>query len=239
MRLTKWALLGLAALLTTPMFGSTYFGGLEDWNGLDYDYNDVVFSLKASNLELHSSAKWFTEPTLGTSGTPFWNHASLDGPQDNVGYCIYGGGTCNGGAALDAGAKYLASNKTSTGSANNVTFTASGEVVLNIAMQITDAKNVFGWYLLSNPTTVNWLDPNSTDGLYSFDPGGAFGLVGKNDTYTYYSQSNYGSADSVSHFAFFNQPAAAGAPEPGMFGLMSLGLLASALFLRRQRSVTE
>ncbi len=44
--MTKWALTGVA--LASPMFAGTYFGGMEDRNGLNYDYNDIVFALNAS-----------------------------------------------------------------------------------------------------------------------------------------------------------------------------------------------
>jgi PEP-CTERM motif len=236
MGLKKWLLVTAAVLLTAPMFGSTYYGGLEDWAGLDYDYNDLVFSLSGSNLTLHSNAQWYAEPALGTSGAPFWNRSSFDGANYNVGYCIYGGGSCNGGAALQAGAKYLATNPTSlTGSANDVTFTASGKILLNIAARVSAANDVLGWYSLTDPNTIHWLSQSSADGTYSFDLDGAFGLVGGNSNYTYYSQTSHGSPDDISHFAFFDDPPAA-VPEPGAMGLLSCGLVGSSLlFWRRKR----
>ena len=234
-------LLGTAALLASPVFGASYYGGLEDWTHLDYDYNDVVFSLSSSNLKLNSAAQWFNQPVLGTSGSPFWNHSSLDGPNDNIGYCIYGGGSCHGGSALFAGSQYLASN--ATGSANDVTFTASGSVQLNVILQNTAAKDILGWYSVSDPSTVTWLNSSASDGLFSFNPGGAFGLVARtqgsdpNQGFTYYSQTGFGSADSVSHFAFFGDSPVATAPEPASLALMLSGLLAAAgAICRRKRS---
>ncbi len=244
MKLTKWALTGVALVMAAPMFAGTYFGGMEDWNGLDYDYNDVVFSLSGSGLTLNSATgKWFAEPVLGTSGTPFWNHASIDGPMNNVGYCIYGGGKCNGGAGLDAGAKYLAASATSsTGTANDVTFSASGQVTLDVALQITGAKDSLGWYAISDPKAINWLNADSSDGLFSFTPGGDFGLVGQSrgvtagTGYTYFTQSWYGSKDDVSHFAFFRGTSAAVTPEPGVTGLMGLGLFGMGLLMRPRKN---
>jgi PEP-CTERM motif len=240
MRSKNWVLLGAAALLAVPLFGSTYYGGVEDWKSGDYDYNDIVFSLAGSNLALHStSAQWFAAPALGTGGAPFWNHSSGDGPQENVGYCIYGGGVCNGGTALDPGAKYLATNATSpTGSVNAVTFSATGEVVMNIALQITAARDWIGWYSLSDPNEINWLNPDSRGGSFTFNPGGAFGLVEGNSRFRFYSEDQYGTQDHVSHFAFFDPPGVAAVPEPSALGLTGLALIGTGLisFRRRQRN---
>jgi hypothetical protein len=237
MRFKNWLLMGGTALLAVPLFGSTYFGGVEDWKGGDYDYNDIVFSVAGGNLTLHSPAgQWFAAPALGTSGAPFWNHSSLDGPQDGVGYCIYGGGNCNGGVALDGAAKYLATNATSlTGSANNVTFSATGQVVMNIALQITAARDEIGWYSLSDPNVINWLNPDSRGGSFTFDPGGVFGFVEGNSNFTFYSQSQYGTEDGVSHFAFFDPPGLAAVPEPSALGLTGLALIGTGLISLRRR----
>ena len=244
MEIRSVVLAGAALLLATPLFATKYYGGVEDWNGLDYDYNDVVFSLSGNNLVLNSATgHWFEQPALGTSGTPFWNHSSLDGPNYNTGYCMYGGGSCNGGKALDAGAEYLAANATSkTGSANDVTFSSSGAVMLSIAMDITAGMNRLGWYSAADPTAVNWLSASTSTGSYTFNPSGAFGLVDQNlvpyfnsDDYSYYSQSWIGSQDTVSHFAFFGDPATNVVPEPGVDGLVGLGLLSAAFLIRKRK----
>src|ERR1700722_17928395 len=115
--------LGLFVIALIPAHADTYYGGFEDTVGGDYDYNDLVFSLSGAGLTLNSSGTWYGESTatLGTSGTPFWNHASGDGPNDNIGYCMYGGGNCNGGTALDAGGYFLA--RSTKGAVKNRTFT--------------------------------------------------------------------------------------------------------------------
>ena len=236
MSFNKWVLAGALCLLGTPIFGSTYFGGLEDMNGLDYDYNDLIFSLSGSSLNLNTATgKWFDEPTLGTSAMPFWNRSSLDGVNYNIGYCMYGGGSCNGATALDPGAKYLADSTSVTGSTNDVTFTARGQVLLNVDMEVTAGKNKIGWYSVATPSVVNWLNPNATNGTFSFDPGGQFGLVGGNNMGSkYFSQASLGTQDVVSHFAFFDPPASV--PEPGTTGLLGLSLIGCAWFLRRQQA---
>ena len=234
--MNKFVFASFIAFCAAPLFATatTYYAGVEDWNGLDYDYNDVVLSLSGAGLNLHSSASYFGEPLLGASGSAFWNHASLDGPNYNVGYCIYGGGSCNGGAALDVAAKYLAASQTAAGSANDVTFTATGAVQLQVILHNTDATDVIGWYALSDPGKINWLDPNGSLGNFSFSPAGAFGLVARSQGadpttgYTYYSQDQFGSTDSVDHFAFFSDANATVTPEPGTVGSLLLGLLTLA-----------
>ncbi len=238
MNLKNLTLIGAALLLSSPVFGSTYFVGFEDTKGGDYDYNDMVFSLSGNSLTLNSSASYYNQPTLGTSGTPFWNNASYDQPSGtyNVGYCIYGGGACNKGVALDPGAQFLASDPTShTGSANDVTFSVNGNVNANIQVEVAAATSELGYYLTADPTHAFHALTGSSSNVYSFTPGGNFGLVEKVSTLgtMYYSQTALGTQDNVSHFAFFSTPA----PEPGMMGLMGGGLVGVAALLRRKKSV--
>jgi hypothetical protein len=235
MRSRNWLLIGASALLTLPLFGSTYYGGAEDWKGGDYDYNDIVFSLAGSNLTLQSSSgQWLTGSASSPGSGPFWDHASTDGAGKGIGYCIYGGGSCNGGVALDPGAKYLATSATaSAGSANNVTFSATGQVTVNIAMQITAIRDMLGWYSLSDPNEINWLNAGSKTGTFTFNANGAFGLVEASSYYQFYSQNKYGTPDSVSHFAFFDPPGITAVPEPGASGLLGLALIGSILLYRR------
>ena len=244
MTLKNLVLTGAALLFSTPLFATTYFGGVEDWTGLDYDYNDAVFSVKSNDLKLQTqTGQWFAQPALGTGGMPFWNHMSLDGPNDNIGYCIYGGGSCNGGHAVDAGADYLASSATSqTGSTNDVAFSSTSEVTLDVAFGVTAGQDRFGWYSLSDPNSVHWFSQGATKGSYTFDPNGGFGLVSENltpyfnlETYEYYSQSWLGSQDTQSHFAFFGDPAATVTPEPGLEGMVGLGLLGAGAIARRRK----
>ncbi len=230
--------LSLFVIALMPVHADTYYGGYEDTVGGDYDYNDLVFSLSGAGLVLNSSGTWYPESaaTLGTSGTPFWNHSSFDGPNYNVGYCIYGGGSCNGGAALDSGANFLASS--TKGSVNDVTFTP-GSSTATVILGIAADKNELGWFLTSDPTAINWI--GGVGGSDSFTPGGTFGLVGCNDwtgsscagTEFFSVTSDGNGGDSTSHFAFFG-PAAVATPEPGTLGLVGSGLLALVGLRRRK-----
>ena len=244
------AMLRVAITLTAlaaavPANASTFFGGFEDTINGDYDYNDLVFSLSAPSLSLLSTANYYAKPSnlvangpIGQTGTPFWNNASSDGNTYNVGYCIYGGGNCNGGTALDATAKFLASNNSSNvGSANDVVFSVgSGSVSTTVYLTITAANDFLGWYNTATPGTVNFFSATgNTTGTYNFTPTGNFGLVGRNASSgnSFYSNTSVAqnTTDDVSHFAFFANPVST--PEPGTWALLGSSLLALGFVRRR------
>ena len=80
MSLRRLSLVGTAHLMSVPALASTYYGGFEDFKGGDYDYNDIVFTVSGNGLTLNTSdGRWYSKPTLGTGGVPFWNNASYDG----------------------------------------------------------------------------------------------------------------------------------------------------------------
>ena len=237
MNLKSLTLIGAALLLSAPMFGSTYFVGYEDSVKGDYDYNDIVFSLSGNGLTLNSHGdSFYSQPKLNDGGSPFWNNLSYDNPSTsyNIGFCIYGGGACNGGKALDAGADFLASNPTShTGSANNVTFSTDGKTALTVYASVATDMSTLGYYLVNDPSH-SFKQLKGSNGAYNFTPSGDFGLVAYNyaNNESFFSQPSMGTADSVSHFAFFGMAA----PEPGMTSLVGIGLAATGLFLRRRKA---
>jgi hypothetical protein len=190
-------------------------------------------------LSLHTTdGAWYNQPVLGTSGTPFWNAASYDGPKFNIGYCIYGGGACNEGVAMDPGARYLAKAGNSSATANNVYFTNDGRVSADIKMEISSDTDILGWYSLSNPYDVHWLNTSGQPGFFSFNPQGSFGIAANNADISVHGQTFYSSLvynNASSHFAFFGNNVAA-APEPGEMGLVGGGLLVAGFFLRKRQA---
>lgn len=255
MKFGKWMLAGmLTAALTgmaTQAQAGTILVGFEDTVGGDYDYNDLVLSLTGLNLSLNTATgAWFAKPAtlngagspIGQTGTPYWNNASSDGLNDNVGFCIYGGpnaATCGGAGTtgLSSKASYLAANKNSTtGSANDVTFSVTGGITTVVSINITAATDSIGWYDTLTPGTVNVLNGGSTKtGTFFFTPtaGHSFGLVGINGSsgQSYYSNLAAGGVqDNVSHFAYF-----LAAPEPSTMLLFGSALVGLGAFRRSRR----
>lgn len=233
MNLKNLTLIGAALLMSAPVFGSTYFGGVEDRKGFDYDYNDLVFSISGDGLTLNSTGKFYDKPVINNNGYPFWDNLSYDAPaaSNNIGFCIYGGGACNGGKALDADAKYLASATSPAMSANDVTFSVNGKVNASVSLSVAADNVQLGYYLASDPSNSHLL--GKVGNTYTFTPGGDFGLYSWDATTgnVWFSQTNLGAlCDDQSHFAFFTA-----APEPGMTSLVGAGLLAVGAFLRRKK----
>jgi hypothetical protein len=227
--------LGAVLLCAQAVYGATYFVGADDFPGLDYDYNDVIFSMAGNGLSLHSAGTWFAGPDMAKGSSAFWNRPSLDGPDMNVGYCIYGGGAC--GAPLASNLKYLTDASASTQKApGDVFFSTAGTVTLQVAYQFTADQDVLGWYSLSSPGVVHPLNPNANSGTFTFTPGGLFGITLANaQGDLYYSQAKFGTQDQYAHFAFFGTEMS-DAPEPGMLALVALGFTALLGFAYRRRT---
>jgi hypothetical protein len=241
MRLTKWIVLGAAVLLASPVFATTYWGGFEDSENSigsrsDYDYNDLVFTISSSSLILNTNTGvWFDRSSAGSlntgagaaglAGTPFWNNSSLDGAGgNNIGWCIYGGGACNGGVGLAPGDKYLAT--ATGGSVNDVSFSVNGDVTEQVTLSISSTADRFGWIALSDPATPH-LFSSGVQGPLTFTPGGNFILFTTANGPAFSSAGVRG--DNVTHFAFF-----AAIPEPSSIGLLGFALFSGALALRKR-----
>ncbi len=247
MRFMKAGVCALTLFLSMPIWAdSTYFGGFEDSSGAnsDYDYNDLVFSISGTNLMLNTatgmlfnkSAAGVLNTSMGASGlsgTPFWNNSSLDGAGGlNVGWCIYGGGACNGGTGLAPNDQYIA---TAAGkSVNDIFFSVDGNVSEQVTLHIAGLTDTLGWELVGD-NTIHYFGPNTQTA--TFAPGGNFILlatVSAGPTF----DSNTTAADGVSHFAFFGN-AITTTPEPASFALLGLGLLGSFAMRKKFHSAKK
>ena len=239
---TKTVILMLLSLAPLADAG-TYYGGFEDTTvpAADWDYNDLVFSV--SGVTLNSSGLWFSEPVLNGAlyasyGTPFWNNGSLDGSNDNIGFCIYGGG-CNGTPASDPGAFYLAT-ATHT-NPEDVTFTNTSSVTGIVITSITADADTLDWECL---TPAGCGSGTVLDGIYTVYSGGptyvplnksyvlpvtlgaTFALVGVVN-----GGAEYSSAGS-NQFAFFGPGNIS--PEPATWMMLMGGIVMIGIGGRRK-----
>ena len=258
-------------LASCPTGSCTIWGGFEDNIGTgssDYDYNDLVFSLTGPGLTLGTfgaqTGGLFAPPATGTlvlgAGTgspgasPFWNNPSQDGSKNNVGWCIYGGGACNGGAGLAPNDDYAAAvGPPSGGSLNNVDFVenSGGGVSGTITLEITaNHSDELIEYCDESDTSITTpfgschslglnLLTSSPLATATFNPVGEFLIEASNGTDTFSSVMGFGDATTpapdpnVSHFAFFVDPV----PEPGsivLFGTVLAFGLGSIKWKRRK-----
>ncbi len=211
----------------TSFSSPAYYVGAEDqWNG-DKDYNDELFTLTGTGLQLISNGTLSAPVTPGTSGTPFWNHLSQDGAGKNFGNCLYTtvNNACTGGAPINASAQYLSSG----GAFVSFEFSSTGTVHYTLDASIHSDNDVLSWCNFMTCTAI-------TGTSVTFNPGGDFWFK-LNDNTTLHSylstQSNFAVALSP---AFAPNPPAPpqNTPEPVSSLLAGSGLI-GIYFMRRQR----
>lgn len=138
---------------------------------------------------------WTPATTLGTAGTPnyggpFWNNRSGDGPANNVGWCLVGGGGCS--MTTNPGALPYYGNGTSA--LSDLSFNSGGSgVTLSLAGVFTTQRSssigldYFGYYTLDSSGTVtsptilfNAGDPISTSTSVTVAPNTNYGFYLEN-----------------------------------------------------------
>ncbi|MBY0522228.1 MAG: PEP-CTERM sorting domain-containing protein [Gemmataceae bacterium] len=168
-----------------------------------------------------SSGGWqnVSSYTIGETGTPFWNQASMDGSQLNVGYFL----TKTGGFAGNSASPNLSTSSLQfwgTGSGGSDSAEALSTIfavtsALHLEVAGYSGVNEFGWYntsdaagsevlhtLFSGPTSPVTTGP-------TFSPSGSFGLYLKTVGGTYFSESSRNGAGETTHqhFAIFKDTA--------------------------------
>lgn len=156
---------------------------------------------------------------------PYWDGVSADGTNRNIGNCISGVGSCampdapgvipywGIGTAADPAFTF---NKTTPGS----------QAALKIEIAGNSGINTFGWYDTANRDTSNVLftGPAGAGASATFTPTANYGFWFTGSQGTYFTQSNFNSADNAfQHFAVFSPSAGSGDYWLGMEDLNSAG----------------
>src|SRR4051812_38913528 len=89
-------------------------------------------------------------------------------------------GKCDGGVALDPGAKYLASAANRAQTAKNVYFSTESRITTDIELTISSDIDVLGRCTVSDPSHTQWLNGFGQAGVFSFTPTGNFGIAANN-----------------------------------------------------------
>ena len=217
-----WAYFGVTAMAHAA--GNTSgvpvtIGGVEDtpasWGHaeLNGDFNDMIFSFSANSMVTAVSDSGSLNPLtanlVNESGSPiYWDNISLDGPLENIGYCVLGNGNCPSIGAPFPNIQYLADPNGAQ--VNDLTFNASGSVTMTLLAKITSVTaDSIGWYDPSNPSVLNTIFASSSPvgASVTFTPTPNFGLYMVNGigNDTFFSQNALNIGDTASqHFAMFD-----------------------------------
>jgi len=145
-----------------------------------------------------------------SSGTPYWNNASWDGANKNIGSCLT---TSNCGMKDVPGAlPYL--GQTNGKAFSNFYFAGTGATVtatLEAAIAGDTAYEYFGWYNVQNPNQYGVIFSPSTGvgSTEKFTPTAQYGLFfaneapGVGDVFLSQSTSSFSSDQGYQHFAAF------------------------------------
>jgi hypothetical protein len=163
----------------------------------------------ADSLDVvRGNASWRPFETPSTSGSAFWNNASIDFNQEcNIGYWLSGTGGCpqRGGLFLATSPHVTPEYLGDTSTAFQMTKapdTASVTVTNRMEVSAYRPTNEFGWFDTSNPSVLNWLfrGPNPIGTTATFIPSGTYGFYLASPEGTYLST---GGGDARTHFAVF------------------------------------
>ena len=159
-----------------------------------------------------AGANWqsWTSTDLDQNFPPYWDHASFDGPGQNVGYYLTNTGAFSSSSDGPGAIDYWGFNN---GLADPNFYFETGTPGYSsvIKFEVAGFKddNTFGWYEHDSGTTHELYDgiagPGSTA---SFSPGEDFGFyLTSKEGNTFYTESSLNSTDTgFQHFAVFLDP---------------------------------
>jgi hypothetical protein len=164
---------------------------------------------------ISGSAAWQPFPaTVTTNNNPYWAGASMDGTNRNIGHWISNSGYFTG-STVGPGTANMMWWGNANGSADpNFSFQMnSSSDVATLFLEIAGYSNIniFGWYDVNTPTTLNVLFPGPASGggaPVTFTPSANYGFylqVGPNGP-VYYTQSSLNPIGDRNHqhFAIFS-----------------------------------
>ena len=227
---------------TLPAFAASFssdafYVGAKDRVGNDYDYNDFVFALSGAGLTLNSNGTLSPPIIPGTSGTPFWNNASGDGPSKNFGDCLYRTSpfACMAGAPINPSAEYLSDG----GASVAFDFSgATGAVTFTLDAALHGDNDTLYWCNSGGCTALDGTPPGVTSS--TFTPGsGDFWLALVDSSTGGSFTSTDPSSNGIYNFAAALDPsgdvAQSAVPEPLSLLLTGTGLIGLCLVRLRRR----
>jgi uncharacterized repeat protein (TIGR01451 family) len=175
------------------------------------DYNDLIFSFSSSTIVTAVSQNGLLSPLtpnlVNTSSTIYWDNLSLDGPEENIGYCVLGNGNCPSIGDPFSDPQYLAGQNGAQ--VDDILFNTSGSVTITLLAKIAayNAVDSLGWYDPANPLVMHPIFAGSaaTGTTMTFTPTPTFGLYldnGHGGIFSSQNDQNVGDGDSQ-HFALF------------------------------------
>lgn len=147
--------------------------------------------------------------TASNNGSTYFNNASWDGTNMNIGFCIAGGGNCNFTGQPGTPLPVFAGPSLTAPGSFYLTPTGGSTSALTLEVAGWANSNQFGWFLIgtdpSNPANRHplFLGPDSAGATSSFNPSGNYGFYVLAGGTTLYTSTLYGGTDQ--HFAVFQQ----------------------------------
>jgi hypothetical protein len=183
----------------------------------------AMFALIAASAQVQAdtiapggSFQSWNASTLSTTGGPYWNNASSDSANANIGWCLAGGGSCSIAGTPGAIGFYGVGNS----AVSNIFFNGTGATVsVTFLGGVAGFADTFGWYAI-NPANPNVVPPAASQHAiagnshtatptpvgqtmtFNAGAGSDYGFYLNNGSQTFFSQSSLNS-DSTQHFAIF------------------------------------
>ena len=264
MKKTLLALLVLGGFCGVQAYADTLLIGIENSVPSDStvegigDYNDYILSLSGvsavsldgggylslSPVVLYGATSQNLSPITATD--PFWNNASLDGADYNIGYCAEVMANCaTGVSGIPTVNEYLQDGGTGSSDPDFIFQVTNPSTATQLTM-IAAAENpdqALSWY--QTDASGNILGPGglmffgSANGATFNIPAGvtyfglSFAITNEGRNFATENALSATADDGVSRYAVFDE--SSGVPEPGTLALFGLGALVLGIVPRLRK----